>query len=195
MANLNNEGFAIAPQEECVNSLKPVFWADDSSTDFHALRSGTIGCTVLPAPPGGEPPPSGEPQPPGAVPPPSSGGPLQAPLVAPDITAPALRIALKFAKRGTFAVRRTGKFGVKITLGERANLTITATARKNKRAKARTILRATRKSVAAGTRTLTFTLSRKVRKALAKGETVKLTVKAIDAARNARTRSISARVP
>ncbi|MDX6534155.1 MAG: hypothetical protein QOF68_1899 [Gaiellales bacterium] len=193
MANLNNEGFAIAPQEECVNSLKPVFWADDSSTDSHALRSGTIGCTVLPAPPGESPPPGGD-QPPGAVPPqPSIGG--QLPGLKPDITAPALRIALKFAKRGAFAVRRTGKFGVKITLGERANLTITATARKNKRAKARTILRATRKSVAAGTRTLTFTLSRKVRKALAKGETVKLTVKAIDAARNARTRSISARVP
>ena len=32
MANLNNEGFAIAPQAECVNGLKPVFWADDSNT-------------------------------------------------------------------------------------------------------------------------------------------------------------------
>ena len=32
MPNLNNEGFAIAPQAECVNGRKPVFWADDSNT-------------------------------------------------------------------------------------------------------------------------------------------------------------------
>jgi hypothetical protein len=201
MANLNNEGFAIAPQTECVNSLKPVFWSDDSSTDSHAVRSGTIGCTVLPAPPGGNaPPPGGDAPPSGGDSQPSGGQPplsggLEAPRVTPDVTAPGLRIALRFAKRGAFAVRRTGKFGVKITLGEKANLTIAVTARKNKRAKTRTILRATRKNVAAGTRTFTFKLSSKVRKALAKGETVKLTVKAIDAARNGRTRSISLRVP
>ena len=32
MANLNNEGFAIAPRAECVNGLKPVFYTDDSNT-------------------------------------------------------------------------------------------------------------------------------------------------------------------
>ena len=46
MPNLNNEGFAIAPQAECVNGLKPVFWADDSNTGGHALRAGTLNCTV-----------------------------------------------------------------------------------------------------------------------------------------------------
>ena len=40
MPNLNNEGFAIAPQAECVNGLKPVFWTDDSNTGGHALRTG-----------------------------------------------------------------------------------------------------------------------------------------------------------
>jgi hypothetical protein len=46
MPNLNNEGFAIAPQSECVNGLKPVFWSDDTNDDGHALRSGAIDCTV-----------------------------------------------------------------------------------------------------------------------------------------------------
>ena len=40
MPNLNNEGFAIAPQSECVDGHKPVFWSDDNNTDGHALRSG-----------------------------------------------------------------------------------------------------------------------------------------------------------
>ncbi|MFC0552054.1 lamin tail domain-containing protein [Planotetraspora thailandica] len=47
MANLNNEGFAIAPQAECVDGHKPVFWSDDSNDDGHALRSGTLDCTVV----------------------------------------------------------------------------------------------------------------------------------------------------
>jgi Ca2+-binding RTX toxin-like protein len=52
MANLNNEGFAIAPQAECVNGLKPVIWSDDGNTDTHALRAGTLNCTVpAPTPP------------------------------------------------------------------------------------------------------------------------------------------------
>ncbi|MFF3876777.1 lamin tail domain-containing protein [Streptomyces sp. NPDC001978] len=46
MPNLNNEGFAIAPQSECVDGHKPVFWSDDNNDDGHALRSGTINCTV-----------------------------------------------------------------------------------------------------------------------------------------------------
>jgi hypothetical protein len=45
MPNINNEGFATAPQAECVNGLKPVFWSDDGETDGHALRAGTIQCT------------------------------------------------------------------------------------------------------------------------------------------------------
>ncbi|GAA4597023.1 hypothetical protein GCM10023194_70690 [Planotetraspora phitsanulokensis] len=47
MPNINNEGFAIAPQSECVDGHKPVFWSDDSNDDGHALRSGTLTCTVL----------------------------------------------------------------------------------------------------------------------------------------------------
>ena len=46
MPNLNNEGFAITPQAECVGGEKPVFWSDDSDDDGHALRSGTIDCAV-----------------------------------------------------------------------------------------------------------------------------------------------------
>ncbi len=44
MPNLNNEGFAIAPGSECVGGRKPVFWADDSETDGHSIRRGTIPC-------------------------------------------------------------------------------------------------------------------------------------------------------
>ncbi|GAA4560830.1 hypothetical protein GCM10023193_21950 [Planotetraspora kaengkrachanensis] len=47
MPNINNEGFAIAPQSECVDGHKPVFWSDDSDDDGHALRGGTLTCTVL----------------------------------------------------------------------------------------------------------------------------------------------------
>jgi hypothetical protein len=51
MPNLNNEGFAIGPQAECVNNLKPVFWADDTNDDQHALRTGSVHCTPLSTPP------------------------------------------------------------------------------------------------------------------------------------------------
>ncbi len=48
MADLNNEGFAITPQAECVGGLKPVIWAEDGATDSHSLRQGTLDCTVPP---------------------------------------------------------------------------------------------------------------------------------------------------
>jgi hypothetical protein len=48
MPNLNNEGFTIASQAECVNGRKPVFWADDGETGGHAIRRGTLTCSVLP---------------------------------------------------------------------------------------------------------------------------------------------------
>lgn len=44
--NLNNEGFAIAPQSECVGGTKPTFYADDSNTGGHTIRVGTTSCTV-----------------------------------------------------------------------------------------------------------------------------------------------------
>lgn len=51
MPDLNNEGFAIGPQAECLNNLKPVFWADDTNDGQHALRTGSISCTVVSPPP------------------------------------------------------------------------------------------------------------------------------------------------
>lgn len=50
MANLNNEGFALAPQSTCVGGAKAVLWSDDGDTDGHSLRTGTFPCTVLPDP-------------------------------------------------------------------------------------------------------------------------------------------------
>nr|WP_198541295.1 lamin tail domain-containing protein [Parafrankia soli] len=44
MANYNNEGFAIAPQETCASGLKPVLWSDDANDASHALRAGTLNC-------------------------------------------------------------------------------------------------------------------------------------------------------
>ncbi len=42
MDNFNNEGFAIAPQAECVNNRKPTFYAEDSDANGNTLRGGTI---------------------------------------------------------------------------------------------------------------------------------------------------------
>lgn len=44
MPDLNNEGFAVAPNSDCVRGQKPVFWTDDGQTDLHAIRSGTLPC-------------------------------------------------------------------------------------------------------------------------------------------------------
>ncbi|MDQ2676965.1 MAG: hypothetical protein M3Y34_09165 [Actinomycetota bacterium] len=56
MANLNNEGFAISAQAECLGGARPVFWANDANTDSHALRAGTLNCAGPPPPP--PPPPT-----------------------------------------------------------------------------------------------------------------------------------------
>jgi hypothetical protein len=50
MPNLNNEGFTITQDSECVAGSKPVYWADDGTTGSHALRAGTIFCTPFPPP-------------------------------------------------------------------------------------------------------------------------------------------------
>ena len=50
MPDVNNEGFTLAPQAECVDGLKPAIWSDDNDTDGHALRQGTVRCTVALAP-------------------------------------------------------------------------------------------------------------------------------------------------
>ena len=44
--NLNNEGFALAPQSECVNGKKPTFYADDSNDAGHVIRTGTLTCQL-----------------------------------------------------------------------------------------------------------------------------------------------------
>ncbi|WP_031003745.1 lamin tail domain-containing protein [Streptomyces sp. NRRL F-5727] len=44
MPDHNNEGFALAGADECVAGSKPVYWSDDSNTDGHALRRGTVSC-------------------------------------------------------------------------------------------------------------------------------------------------------
>ncbi|HEX5121507.1 MAG TPA: hypothetical protein VFW65_40515 [Pseudonocardiaceae bacterium] len=44
MPELNDEGFALAGADECVGGTRPVYWADDSDDDGHALRRGSITC-------------------------------------------------------------------------------------------------------------------------------------------------------
>ena len=48
MPNLNNEGFTIAPMSECVANRRPVYWSDDSQTDGHAIRRGSLSCSPAP---------------------------------------------------------------------------------------------------------------------------------------------------
>ncbi len=44
LVNAPHEGFAIAPESECSNGFKPVFWADDAETGGNALRRDAIPC-------------------------------------------------------------------------------------------------------------------------------------------------------
>ena len=44
MANLNNEGIAIAPESECVAGFKGYYWTDDSETGGHSIRFDSIPC-------------------------------------------------------------------------------------------------------------------------------------------------------
>jgi hypothetical protein len=44
LPNLNDEGIALAPDGECVNSRKPFFWTDDAATGGNALRQGSVAC-------------------------------------------------------------------------------------------------------------------------------------------------------
>lgn len=44
LPDVNNEGFAVAAQAECVGGQKPVFRADDSQTVGYSLRKGTVRC-------------------------------------------------------------------------------------------------------------------------------------------------------
>jgi len=44
MPNINNEGFAIAPEASCVGGFKSVFYSDDSNNNLHAIRRDSIPC-------------------------------------------------------------------------------------------------------------------------------------------------------
>ena len=48
MPNINNEGFAFAPQSACVGGKKPAFWSDDSQTGGNAIRRASIPCVAFP---------------------------------------------------------------------------------------------------------------------------------------------------
>ena len=192
MGNLNNEGFAISGQNECEDDRKPVFWTDDDNSDGHSIRAGTLNCTDLTpdkvvdpvVDPVKDPVVVTTPPPAASTSPPVT---IRPPVVAlADRTAPTLSVLLRLTK----ATRRTRKLGLVVTLSERANLTITATARRSTRSRARTVLRAARSNVAAGKRTIPLTLSRRVRR----GERVTITVVATDAARNATTKRATGKV-
>ncbi|MDO9352390.1 MAG: hypothetical protein Q7T55_01755, partial [Solirubrobacteraceae bacterium] len=123
----NNEGFAIAPQAECVGGLKSVFWADDSATNGHAIRSGKLNCTAASAPtptPTPTPAPGANPTPtpaPGVNPTPAPGtnptptpvpGTNQTPTVpgtgTPNVFKPvlsALKKSAKASKTGTLKLK------------------------------------------------------------------------------------------
>lgn len=55
MANLNNEGLAIAPWKTAVDGKVEVIWTDDGDTDGHSLRAGRLEFPVA-TPPVTEPP-------------------------------------------------------------------------------------------------------------------------------------------
>lgn len=50
MANIANEGFAVADSALCVDGSVPTFYVDDADTDGLSLRSGTLPCTATPLP-------------------------------------------------------------------------------------------------------------------------------------------------
>lgn len=45
LPDTNNEGFAVASEAECVDGVKPVYWADDAALDEIVLRVGAIRCS------------------------------------------------------------------------------------------------------------------------------------------------------
>lgn len=44
MPNLNNEGFTVASENPCVGGFKPAFYAEDGSTNGHAIRRDSVPC-------------------------------------------------------------------------------------------------------------------------------------------------------
>lgn len=48
MPNINNEGFTVTRQADCVNGRKFVYWADDAETGGHSIRRASMTCTAFP---------------------------------------------------------------------------------------------------------------------------------------------------
>ena len=119
MANLNNEGFTLAPQAQCVDGAKPVFWSDDSSTDGFAIRSGAIDCVVVtePGTPGGPGTPGepGTPTEPGAPTLPGAPAPTPQPAQT-GATTPVAGEALTEASRGSVSAPTSAQRGATITI-------------------------------------------------------------------------------
>jgi hypothetical protein len=44
LANVSNEGIAIAPESECSSNLKSFFWTDDGNTGGHSILRDSIPC-------------------------------------------------------------------------------------------------------------------------------------------------------
>ena len=107
MPNLNNEGFALAPQAQCVDGQKAAFWSDDTSTGGFAIRSGSVDCEAPTGP--GTPSLPGVPATPAPLP--GTGG-----------TAPAPADALTEAARGPVSVPSTAARGTTITVSVGARL-------------------------------------------------------------------------
>jgi hypothetical protein len=47
LADVNIEGFTIAPATQCTSGTKPVFWADDDETGGQAIFRGTVNCAAF----------------------------------------------------------------------------------------------------------------------------------------------------
>ena len=47
MPNISNEGFAVAPQSECVAGKYAAYWADDAETSGVSIRRGMLSCTAF----------------------------------------------------------------------------------------------------------------------------------------------------
>jgi hypothetical protein len=161
MANLNNEGFAIAPRAECAGGLKPVFWSDDSNTDSHAVRTGRLSCTdpmTTPGPGTGGGTGGGT----GTTPTPPVTRQPQA-----DVTAPVLSSLRASRKRVAFKVSEAAR--VRITVERRSG-------KRYKRIKAFTV------TSAAGSKTVRF--KGRIAAAKLRRGRLRITLMATDAAGN-----------
>jgi len=110
VANLNNEGFAMAPQTQCVAGARSVFWADDSNTAGHSIRSGSLNCATAPVP--GEP---GVPSVPTVPSVPVPGNPAPTPVNV-GATTPVAASSFTEAARGTVSAPSEVRPGQAVTI-------------------------------------------------------------------------------